>query len=106
MTFLALASGITHLIGAFTLRIPTSQCEVASESDSIVSSNDEESSIDERQPLLPNKIPHLDVQAVHADEGSSVLHLLRDPSFWSLAFMVLMILGSVSFRFDTQFVPF
>lgn len=106
MTFLAFASGITHLIGAFTLRIPTSQSEVALESDSIVSSNDEESSTDERQPLLRNKIPHPDVQAVRADGGSSVLHLLRDPSFWSLVFMVLMILGSVSFRFDTQFVPF
>jgi hypothetical protein len=103
MIFLAFASGITHLIGAFTLRIPTSQCEVASasESDSVVSRNDEESSTDERQPLLPNIPPRSDVQAVHADEGSSVLYLFRDPSFWSLAFIVLIILGSVSFRFDT-----
>jgi hypothetical protein len=106
MIFLAVASGITHLIGAFTLRIPTSQCGVASESDSVVSGNDEESSTDERQPLLPNKTPCPDVQAVHADEGSSVLHLFRDPSFWSLAFIVLMIIGCVSFRFDTKFVHF
>jgi hypothetical protein len=106
MLFLAFASGITHLIGAFTLRIPTSQCGVASESDSVVSGNDEESSTDERQSLLPNKAHRPDVQAVYADEGSSVLHLFRDPSFWSLAFIVLIILGSVSFRFDTQFVHF
>ena len=98
MIFLALASGITHLIGAFTLRIPASQCGVASESESVVSGSDEERSIDERQPLLPNKTPLPDVQA---DEGSSVLHLFRDPSFWSLAFIVLIILGSVSFLFDS-----
>lgn len=106
MIFLAFASGITHLIGAFTLRIPTSQYGVASESDSVVSGSDEESSTDERQPLLPNKTPRLDVQAVRADEGSSVLHLFRDPSFWALAFTVLFILGSVSFLFDTQFLHF
>jgi hypothetical protein len=106
MIFLAFASGIIHLIGAFTLRIPTSQSGVASESDSVVSGNDEESSTDERQPLLHNKTPRLDVQAVHADEGSSVLHLFKDPSFWSLAFIVLIVLGSVSFRFNTQFVHF
>lgn len=106
MIFLALASGITHLIGAFTLRIPTSQCGVASDTDSVVSSNDEESSTDERQPLLSNKTPRPDVQAVHVDEGRSALHLFRDPSFWSLAFVVLIILGSVSSRFDTQFVQF
>jgi hypothetical protein len=105
-SFLAFASGITHLIGAFTLRIPTLQCEAASESDDVVSGNDEESSTDECQPLLPNKTPRLDVQAVHADEGNSVLHLFRDPSFWSLAFIVLITLGSVRFRFDTQFVHF
>lgn len=106
MVFLAVASGIIHLIGAFTLRIPTSQCGVASESDSVVSGNDEESSTDERQLLLPNKAPRLDVQAVRADEGNSVLHLFKDPSFWSLVFIVLIILGSVSFLFDTEFVHF
>jgi hypothetical protein len=105
MVFLAVASGIIHLIGAFTLRIPTSQCEVASESDGVISGNDEESSTEERQPLLPNKTTRSDVHAVHAD-GSSVLQLFRDPSFWSLVFMVLITLGSVSFRFDTQFVHF
>lgn len=106
MVFLAFASGITHLIGAFTLRIPTSQCGVASESDSVVSGNDEESSTEEHRPLLPNKTPRPDVRAVHADEGSSVLNLFRDPSFWSLAFIVLILLGSVSFLVDTQFVHF
>jgi hypothetical protein len=103
MLFLAFASGIIHLIGAFTLRIPTSQCGVASESESVVSGSDEERSIDERQLLLPNKTPRPDVQA---DEGNSVLHLFRDPTFWSLAFIVLIIIGSVSSLFDTQFVHF
>jgi hypothetical protein len=106
VVFLAFASGIIHLIGAFTLRIPTSQCEIASESTSFVSGNDEESSTDERQPLFPNKTPRTDVHVVHVDEGSSVLHLFRDPSFWSLAFIILILLGSVSFRFDPQFVHF
>jgi len=96
MFFLAFASGITHLIGAFTLRVPTSQCGVASKSDGVapVASCDEvQSSIDERQPLLP-KTSRSDAQAVDANEGSSVLHLFRDPCFWSLAFVVLIILGS------------
>ncbi len=106
MVFLAFASGIIHLIGAFTLRIPASQCEIASESDNVVSGNHEESSTDECQPLLPNKTPQTDVHVVHVDQGSSVLHLFRDPSFWSLAFIVLILLGSVSFRFDPQFVYF
>lgn len=106
MFFLAFASGITHLIGAFTLRIPTSQCGVASKSDGVApvaSCDEEQSSIDERQPLLP-KTPRSGVQAVDANEGSSVLHLFRDPCFWSLAFVVLIILGSVSFRFAKHYL--
>jgi hypothetical protein len=95
LMFLAIASGIVHVIGAFTLRIPTSQCGVASQPDSVVSGRDEESSIDERQPLLPQKAPRSGGQAVRADEGS-VLHLFRDPYFWSLAFIILIITGSVS----------
>ncbi|KAF8478643.1 major facilitator superfamily domain-containing protein [Russula ochroleuca] len=93
LMFLAIASGIVHVIGAFTLRIPTSQCGVASQPDSVVSGRDEESSIDERQPLLPQKAPRSGGQAVRADEGS-VLHLFRDPYFWSLAFIILIITGS------------
>jgi hypothetical protein len=104
--FLAFASGITHLIGAFTLRIPPSQCGVALLSDSVASGDDEEGSIDERRPLLLRKPYRSGVQAVQADEGSSVLRLFRDPYFWSLAFIVLIILGSVSFRFTRQFVYF
>lgn len=102
LMFLAIASGITHLIGAFTLRIPS---RVASQSDSVPSGGDEESSIDERQPLLPQKTSRSGVQAVRADEVS-VLHLLRDPYFWSLAFIMLVILGSVRFSFATQILYF
>jgi hypothetical protein len=108
MFFLAFASGITHLIGAFTLRIPTSQCGVASKSDgvaAVASCDEEQSSIDERRLLLA-KTPRSGVQFVDDNEGSSVLHLFRDPCFWSLAFVVLVILGSVSFRFATHLFIF
>lgn len=103
MFFLAFASGIVHLIGAFTL--PTSQDGVALKSDGATSCDEEESSIDERQPLL-SKTPRSDVQAVHANEGSSVLHLFRDPYFWTLAFVVLVVLGSVSFPLCYAFCLF
>lgn len=108
MFFLAGASGIIHLIGAFTLRIPTSQCGVESKSDEVAadaSCDEEQSSIDECRPLL-HKAPRSSVQAVDANGGNSVLHLFRDPYFWSLAFVVLVILGSVSFRFATHCVYF
>lgn len=105
MFFLAFASGIVHIIGAFTL--PTSQDGVALKSDGATPCDEEESSIDERQPLL-SKTPRLDVrvQAVHANEGRSVLHLFRDPYFWTLAFVVLVILGSVSFPLCYAFCLF
>lgn len=101
LTFLAFASGITHLVGAFTLRITKSQCNTPSISEDSVSDDsascDEESSIDERRPLLRNKAPVSSMQAIPSDEGTSVMYLLRDPHFWLLAFVMLIILGSVSY---------
>jgi len=96
LPFMALATGIIHLIGAFTLRIPRSQSDVASIPDcaSVSSRDDEESSIDEHQPLLPNKVPLSRVQASSVDEGGSVLRLFKDPHFWLLALILLIILGS------------
>jgi hypothetical protein len=101
LTFLALASGITHLVGAFTLRITKSQCNTASISDDSASCDDE-SSIDERRPLLRNKAPVSSMQAIPSDEGTSVMYLLRDPHFWLLAFVMLIILGSVSYLVATN----
>jgi len=95
LLFLALTSGIIHLVGAFTLRVPKSQCDVALISDSLsVASSDEESSIDERQPLLRNKAHESSIQAIPIDDGSSILNLFRDPHFWLLALILLIILGS------------
>jgi len=99
LLFMALATGIIHLIGAFTLRIPQTECDAASIPDSAsVSSRDDESSIDEHQPLLPNKAPLSEscVRAGPVDQGSSALRLFKDPHFWLLAFILLIILGSVS----------
>ncbi|KAI0006067.1 MFS general substrate transporter [Russula compacta] len=85
LNFLALASGIIHLVGAFTLRICTPQCAVASTSDNFN---------DERQPLLSSKAPQSGVQVIPVNEGSSILHLLKNPHFWLLALVSLLILGS------------
>ena len=63
MFFLTFASLLTSQ--------PHPQGGVALNSDGATSCDDEESSIDEHQPLLP-KAPRSDVQAVHTNEGSSV----------------------------------
>ena len=94
--FLAFASGITHLVGAFTLHIPKSQCNTVPISDN-ATSYDEESFVDERRPLLRNKAPVSSMQAIPSDKGTSVIYLLRDPHFWFLALVMLIILGSVSY---------
>jgi len=101
LTFLALASGITHLVGAFTLHIAKPQCNTVSISDDATSC-DEESSIDERQPLLRNKAPVSSMQAIPSDEGTSVMYLFSDPYFWLLALVMLIILGSVSYLVATN----
>jgi len=101
LTFLALASGITHLVGAFTLHIPKPQCNTVSISDDAASC-DEESSIDERRPLLRNKAPVSSMQAIPSDEGTSVMYLFSDPHFWLLALVMLIILGSVSYLVATN----
>lgn len=102
LSFLALASGIIHLVGAFTLRISTPQCAVASISDNVTSIDDDESSMDERQPLLSSKAPRSAVQVIPVNEGSSILHLLKNAHFWLLALVSLLILGSVSDWFVIQ----
>ena len=98
---LAVASGLVHLVGAFTLHLPKLQCDVSSLSESPTLS-DEECSTDERQPLLRNKAPGSGMRAIPVDESRSVLCLFRDPYFWLLALILLIILGSVSNQFATS----
>lgn len=95
LIFLAVASGLVHLVGAFTLHLPKPQCDVSSLSESSTL-GDEECSTDERQPLIRNKVSGSVMQAIPVDESRSVLCLFRDPYFWLLAFILLIILGSVS----------
>ena len=101
LCFLAVASGITHLVGAFTLHISKPLCNTTSISEDATSC-DEESSIDERRPLLRNKAPLSSMRAIPSDEGTSVLYLFRDPYFWLLALVMLIILGSVSYLIATS----
>jgi hypothetical protein len=102
LSFLALASGIIHLVGAFNLRFPKSQHQVASVSESapasLATSFDEECSVDESQPLLINEVSRSDTQAT-PDEGGTILQLFKDPHFWLLGLFTLIILGSVSLLF-------
>jgi hypothetical protein len=100
--FLAFASGIVHLIGAFNLRFLKSQYQITSALKSAPSSaatSDDEDSVDESQPLLTNDVAKSSVQAITVDEGGSVLQLFKDPHFWLLALISLIILGSVSCYF-------
>jgi hypothetical protein len=101
LIFLAVAPGITHLVGAFTLHLPKPQYDVSSIPESGTSS-DEECSTDERQPLLHNKVSGSGMQVIPTDEGRSVLYLLGDPYFWLLALILLILLGSVSKLFATN----
>ncbi|KAI9510884.1 MFS general substrate transporter [Russula earlei] len=93
-SFLAVASGTVNLIGAFTLRLPQSHDRGASILDRVAPRDDEENSTDERQPLLPNKPSRSDVQATPVEGSSSALRLFRDPHFWILILILLIILGS------------
>jgi hypothetical protein len=106
--FLALTSGIIHLVGAFILHFPKSH-KVTSASEcapsTVATSYDEECSVDECQPLLINEVPQSNVQAMSVDEGGSILRLLKDPHFWLLALISLIILGSVSCHFVTPHTP-
>ncbi|KAI9466248.1 MFS general substrate transporter [Lactarius psammicola] len=93
LNFLALASGIVHLIGAFNMRLCKPQY-IAPSTPASVSTSDEERSIDEREPLLSNKPHRSDSQVISIGEGRSVIELLKDSHFWLLAFVALIILGS------------
>lgn len=70
LTALAIVAGLTHLVGTFTLRIPSSQIELPS------------CHVDENTPLVPKH-----------EEANRVIDLLRDRYFWLLLFLDLMNLG-------------
>jgi hypothetical protein len=89
LKFMALFSGAIHLIGAIFLEtFPAEQ-----ESLSPLLSDFEQSGIDERAPLLPREARPESVRVINAD--GSVLDLFRDISFWVLAAVVFVVLGSV-----------
>ncbi|KAH9001232.1 major facilitator superfamily domain-containing protein [Lactarius akahatsu] len=93
LKFLALASGIVHLIGAFNMRLCKPQCITPSTPASAPTS-DEERSIDEREPLLPNKPHRSESQIIPIGESRPVIELFKDSHFWLLALVALIILGS------------
>ena len=95
LNFLAITSGAIHLFGAFNMRLCKTQCTAPSTPAS-ASTGDEERSIDEREPLLPNKNHRSDSHIIPVGEGRSVIELLKDSHFWLLALVALIILGSVS----------
>ena len=97
LNFLAITSGVIHLIGAFNMRLCKFQWNDSS-TPANASTSDEERSIDEREPLLPNKDRRLDSQLIPVGEGRSVIELLKDSHFWLLALVTLILLGSVSRR--------
>ncbi|KAI9446421.1 MFS general substrate transporter [Lactarius indigo] len=75
LNFLALTSGIVHLIGAFNMRLCKHQC-IAPSMPASASTSDEERSIDEREPLLSNKPHHSELQTIPIGESQSPLAAL------------------------------
>jgi hypothetical protein len=100
LNFLAITSGIIHLLGAFNMRSCRLQ-NIAPSTPATATPSDEEHSIDEREPLLPNKNHRPDSPIIPVGEGRSVMELLKDSHFWLLALVALIILGSVSRRSAT-----
>ncbi|TFY79997.1 hypothetical protein EWM64_g4020 [Hericium alpestre] len=97
LTFLAALAGTVHLIGAFTLHVPPllSDRATISEEPVIIGHEDlEEASTDERQALLPGKGPQVSVDVVPVEEDATVLDLLKDPNFYILALITMLVLGS------------
>jgi hypothetical protein len=94
LKFHAIVTGCIHLIGAFTLRLSS-----VSEHKALLPAHDpgQAAEPDERSALLPGKPPSdIEVQVILVDEHSSVTDLLRDRNFWTLFFVSLVVLGSVS----------
>lgn len=91
--FHAIMTGCIHLLGAITLNLPS----VSELKASPTHDTEQAAESDEHSPLLPGKPPNdVDVLVVPVDEHSSVVDLLRDRNFWTLFFVALVVLGSVS----------
>lgn len=99
VTFMAILTGVVHVLGAINLRTPQiAQVEALDSSDI---QDDEESVFeqpaDERSPLIaPNKKSNVQVSVVPVESKQTVMDLLKDPYFWILAFLVMVCLGTVS----------
>lgn len=79
LAFLAISSGVVHIIGAVNLRVPNAHLPP------ILPARDEEA--DETTTLLPDR---------ENSPRGSLLDLLRDPYFWILFMLLVVILGPVS----------
>lgn len=105
LQFLAIFCGCVHIVGGFTMHVIPPAPEEASKV--VVVASDPEAP-NERTTLLPNKTngndaDHVQVQvdvAPVSDEcpesKQSALDILSDRNFWALAFIVFVVLGSVS----------
>ena len=110
LQFLAILCGCVHLVGGFTMHIiPAAPTE---ESNPAVIASDPEIP-NERAALLlsTNNDEHDQVQvdAISTSDESpeskeSTLDLLSDRSFWALAFILLVVAGSVSDRSESWHV--
>ncbi|KAH9050733.1 MFS general substrate transporter [Lactarius hengduanensis] len=85
---------IGHLIGAFIMRLCKPQCITTPSTPASAPTSDEERSIDEREPLLPNKPHRSESQIIPIGESRPVIELFKDSHFWLLALVALIILGS------------
>lgn len=104
--FLSILCGVVHAIGAINMRTPEVQ---GLESDGIPTQLDEESPhrtrVSERTPLIKHSSPeNTRVEVIPVEHTQAISDLLRDPSFWLLAMIVMFSLGSVSkWKLRTRF---
>ena len=102
VTFLAILTGVVHIIGALTLKTPSiAKAEEFSQDEA---SRDEENTSgqnSERTPLIaPKNRQNVQITIVPVEHEQNVFDLLKDLHFWLLALIVLVGLGSVSLLFE------
>ena len=98
LRFHAIISGCIHLIGAVFLKLPPAPDVDLQRFLTDDPQRDTDLEPDERTVLLPGKPPNeIGTQVVAVDgEGQSALDLARDPNFWILFVVSLIILGCVN----------
>jgi hypothetical protein len=100
LKFYAMMTGCVHLIGTITLRLPL----VSEHNEPCIDDPEPTAEPDERSALLPSKPPNdVEVLIVPVNEHGSLVDLLRDCNFWTLFFVALVVLGSVSQLCVTKF---